>query len=118
MSRAVSRLLACGVVCGVTVTCSSGARVSVINNSGQRLSNTVVTFTGGHASFGELQPNETRTLPIHSSGESHATISFSDTSGNVHKKEIDIYLESGHRGLLQIMVDPNLEVTYQNSLSP
>ena len=91
--------------------------MSVVNSSSHIISNTVVTFSGGQVSFGVLQPNETRTLPLHPRRKSDAKVTFSDAAGNAHERVLDVYFEPGYRGLLRITINPSLEVTCQNSLS-
>jgi hypothetical protein len=95
-----------------------GDLVKIENRGTKPIFKVTLGFSGGECKLDLLPQNSWRNLIVNVRGESALSLSFVDGSGAEHKKDIDVYLEPGHGGSVNIFVDSANNVTYQNPVSP
>ena len=117
MLTAKTRLMCLAIVLCATVGCSNALGVEVSNESGQTLSQVVVTYSRGQANIGTMMTQGIRRVPMQPRGESGATIAFDDARGTRHEQMIDVYFESMDRGVLRLVVGTDLGVAVASTPS-
>lgn len=76
--------------------------VTVHNTRGQPMHDVRVVATGSNESLGDIAPAESRTCAVVPSGESDVAVSFLDAAGARHERRVDVYLERGNAGTIEI----------------
>jgi hypothetical protein len=81
-----------------------GVMVHVVNETGGRLSNVRIAFTGGVVSAPSILPHAARAWRIQSKGESDLALSYEDGAGQLVSKGGNVYIESGYRGSFEFHI--------------
>lgn len=76
--------------------------VTVHNTSGQPMRDVRVVVTGSNASLGDIAPAEARTCAVVPSGDSDVAVSFVDAAGARHERRVDVYLQRGSAGTVEV----------------
>lgn len=93
-----------------------GVNVLITNNSLSSLTDLHLEFTGGKCHLAKLEASQTRSFVVKPKGESHLVLSFSDVFGKRQTKQIDIYMESGYTGKIEIGIDGMGELTIKDQV--
>ena len=90
-----------------------------IRNSGTApLLNVRLQFSGGECALSTLPGKTKRTLLLNVIGESGLSLEFEDQAGMKHGDKLDVYLEPGYGGTVQLNVDDHNKVVCQSKASP
>ncbi len=94
-----------------------GVTVSIHNDSNFIIKDIRLDFKGNTFDWAELSPHSKASIIATPKNElADLSITFIDTSGRQHYKVIDVYVEPGYRGKLNIRVDNNNNVTWETKI--
>lgn len=82
----------------------SGIHVTVQNTGSEPLRSVVLHVTGGSYCLGDITPGSIAHATVHTTGESHLEIQFTDTGGQPHRLDAGGYFEPGYRGTIDISI--------------
>jgi hypothetical protein len=92
----------------------NGVTVLVNNASAANLSSVEVRFAGGTNPLPRLGAGATFKSKVRPCRESALMLAFVDVDGRAHATEVDVYLEPGYGGSIEITVGRNAQVTWSN----
>ena len=93
------------LVVGLVVTLfRSGIHVTVQNTGSEPLRSVVLHVTGGSYSLGDITPGSTAHAMVHTTGESHLEIEFTDPDGQAQRLDAGGYFEPGYLGTINISI--------------
>lgn len=96
--------------------CSAGVNVTITNNSGSTISDLRIIYSGGSFLIKTLEPNISKRLLINPKGESDTKLEFKDPRGTKFKETIEVYIEEGYSGSLDITIGPDGKVTWVDKI--
>jgi hypothetical protein len=108
--------LLCCIVAMVTVSCSHGAQLVVINQSNLALTEVLVSGSGFSEQVGTIAPHGERRLLIRPSGESELQIRF-NANGKSVSFGPDGYFEGTGGYVVTAIVSPELAVSVKSELA-
>ena len=82
----------------------SGVHVSIQNTGSRPLRSVVLFVTGTSYNLGDIPPGATAHATVHTTGESHLEIEFTDPDGQPHRLDAGGYFEPGYRGTIDISI--------------
>ena len=116
------KLVSCGIVLSVVLALliatehfyrTRGVYVSVNNNTQSTLKNVVITYThaGGVIQIVALDPKMSYGKYIKPPHPGELTLEWSDSMGAKHSHMIEVYIEQGYAGSVEITVEPDNRVS-------
>ena len=111
MSRGTRKLLTWGlVVAGVLAIGAISAAafvhgrivVTVHNTTAERLRGVCASVTGDQASIGDIEAGASGACAVVPSGDSNVVVSFVGASGAPRQHDVDVYVERGSSGTVDV----------------
>ena len=87
-------------------------RITIINNSPEKISEVLIEGRGCSASIGKLDPDENSTVILYPFSASGLEVSFRSKDGKIHKKSDLAYIEpkGGYFVIVHVTSKQNIEV--------
>jgi hypothetical protein len=82
--------------------CSRGVTLCLSNASATAIHEVVITYLGSQALVGDLLPGSAKEVVLAPTGETSVTISFRRANGPTVTHDLDVYLEPGYRGTIDV----------------
>src|SRR5215218_3893938 len=91
-----------------------GVVVTLRNGGTTPMRDVRVVVTGGSYAVGELRQQESRSVRVKSTGESHMVLRYADAGGIEKSVEVDCYFEPGYSGRITVDVADGAVVHVDN----
>ena len=92
--------------------------VNVKNNSNKPISNISISYSGGSFEIPELATQTSQQFEITPSGETSLMLSYYDNNAKSYDALIDIYIEQGYSGKIDISIGEDGTVSWEENLRP
>lgn len=113
-----SALAFCTVILGLGAWLANRQlTVTVTNADSQRLNSVVVHVTGRSYPIGNVAPQESVTVPVEPTSESHVEVEFVDTHGDGKRLMAGCYIEPGYKGNVSIELNENKVVAVRERIN-
>ena len=92
---------------GTAIACrwlQPALQVEVKNGTGFPMRDTRLKIRGEQASIGTVRPAEYRSARLRPRGETGLMLEFTDPSGHACQKDLDVYLDNGYAGRVDVFV--------------
>jgi hypothetical protein len=97
---------------------SYGNVVFLKNASHKPLSNIIIKFSGGESRLETLPINADRVLIVNVRGESGLSVLFTDEYGARHEGRLNVYLEPGYKGHIDVSISPQYNLIWKDFVFP
>jgi len=102
----------------IFTSCSNdGMMIKIKNNSGKSISNVSLYYTGGVKKINTLSNMQVWEGNLNPTGESNLKIELFDDKNKKHFSLIDVYLEKGYSGYIDIEIDSTYNISYKNYIN-
>jgi len=93
-----------------------GIHVTIQNTGNLPLRSVVLFVSGASHSLGDIPAGATAQATVHTTGESHLEIQFTDTRGQTKRLDAGGYFESGYRGTIDISIKDGVIETNEQQI--
>lgn len=111
----VSLIAVVGLLFAAWLVFPSGVVVRLHNASAGEISDIRIVFEGGAKTARQLQPGKFFKCRISPDGESDLEIEFVNTSGVRQSANLDVYLAQYHRGAIEITIQSDDKVSFEDN---
>ncbi len=113
----VAVVLLIATIPALYLTFPRGIYILIHNAGPESLQRVSLYVSGAKYEIGEIENLETRSCRVYPSGESDVEIRFLAKDGSESKHRIDVYLEPGYRGSIEIEIRDGQIVKTTNTVS-
>jgi hypothetical protein len=101
----------------IFTSCSNdGVMIKIKNNSGKSISDISIYYTGGVKKIDILSNMQVWKGTLNPRGESSLKIELFDDKNKKYFSIIDVYLENGYSGYIDIEIDSTYRMSYENHI--